>query len=234
MQVLKRMWHKWENGRYVARARAAGNVIEVDPEDVGRVRIKVKGTGNRIRIGALRPGNGIVKLSLCANGCEVTIGAGLAVSRRLDVLMGQDHPNFGAVTGCRLSVGERTSVESAEILLFNSNATVSVGADCMIAYDVTIHHTDAHPIYDLETGALANPVGDLRVGDHVWIGARATLLKNCSVADGCIVGWGSVVTGRFEEPNVALAGNPARVVSKPGRKLDWKPGDPAYTANRRK
>lgn len=233
MRAVRRFWRWLGNTRKIARARACGNVIEIDSEDIPRVRIRISGSGNVIRIGKLAPGDGLVKLSLCAQDSSVILSEGVSVSDRLDVLVGQDHPNFGRLSGCRLSVGRNTSFESASVILFNSHASVDIGDDCMFAYDIVIHHTDAHPIYDLDTGKLANPVGELRIGNHVWVGARATILKNSVVPDGCIVGWGSVVAGRFPDPNVAIGGNPARVVSRPGRKLAWKPGDPAYTANDR-
>ena len=42
--------------------------------------------------------------------------------------------------------------------------------------------------------------------------------KNVSIADNSIVGWGSIVTRRFDEPNVVIAGIPARIVK---RGIDW-------------
>ena len=50
------------------------------------------------------------------------------------------------------------------------------------------------------------------IGRHVWVGAGATILKNAVVADECIIGWGSVVSGRFGDSHSVLAGNPARKV----------------------
>lgn len=219
------------NRRRNARARACGNEISVDPKDVWRVDIKVRGTGNVIRIGKLRPGRGRLKISLCANGSSVTIGKGVAIADRLDILVGQDHPNFGAVSGSGVSVGEGSGFESTGIILFNSHAHVSIGRDCMFAYDIVVHNSDAHPIYDLSTGELVNFVSDLRIGDNVWVGARTTILKNVRIPDGCIIGWGSVVTGRFETDHAVIAGNPARIL--PGKRVGWKRTDPRFIANER-
>ena len=68
-----------------------------------------------------------------------------------------------------------------------------------------------HGIFDLATGERINLARDVMIGDHVWIGASARLLKGAAIGNGSIVGANSVVTGRFPE-NVALAGNPARIV----------------------
>jgi acetyltransferase-like isoleucine patch superfamily enzyme len=51
------------------------------------------------------------------------------------------------------------------------------------------------------------------LGDDVWIGARATLLKGTRIGSGAIVGAGAVVD--FEvPPGAVVAGNPARIVRR--------------------
>ena len=42
--------------------------------------------------------------------------------------------------------------------------------------------------------------------------------KNTKISDDSIIGWGSIVTKKFEEPNVVLAGNPAKIVK---RGINW-------------
>jgi bifunctional N-acetylglucosamine-1-phosphate-uridyltransferase/glucosamine-1-phosphate-acetyltransferase GlmU-like protein len=36
-----------------------------------------------------------------------------------------------------------------------------------------------------------------QIGDNVWVGTRAVILKGSRVADGCIVGAGSLIAGKF-------------------------------------
>lgn len=55
------------------------------------------------------------------------------------------------------------------------------------------------------------------IGDDVWIGARALILRGVTVGDGAIVGAGAVVTK--DVPSFAIvAGNPAKIIKwrKPG------------------
>lgn len=54
----------------------------------------------------------------------------------------------------------------------------------------------------------------LTIGNHVWLGEKVTILKKAKIPDGCIVGTCSVVTRRFEEDNVLIAGNPAEIRKK--------------------
>ena len=66
---------------------------------------------------------------------------------------------------------------------------VAIGRDCMIGWDVLIMDTDQHPLPG--RGLDNRPV---RIGDGVWIGARATILKGVTIGDGAIVGACAVVT----------------------------------------
>jgi acetyltransferase-like isoleucine patch superfamily enzyme len=80
-----------------------------------------------------------------------------------------------------------------------------VGADCAISWDVTITDSDEHWQHHVE---MVQPV---RIGDHVWIGARAAVLKGVTIGDGAIVAAGAVVVD--DVPAGALAaGVPARIV----------------------
>ena len=49
------------------------------------------------------------------------------------------------------------------------------------------------------------------IGNDVWIGHRVTILPGVHIADGCVIGAGSVVT-KDTLPYSVVAGNPARVI----------------------
>lgn len=217
------------NGRRLSRAIAAGNEITLCRQDLARIKLKIRGKGNVIRIGRLHPGAGTITISLFADNSRIEIGEGLSVSRELSINMGQNHPNFGRVVSSSVRIGEETSLESVDIGILNSRAHVEIGPRCMFSFGITLYQTDAHPIYELGTDRILNRVGTMKIGEHVWIGAQATLLKNVQIADGSLVGWGSVVSGRFETPHVIIAGNPARQI--PNRQIDWSHGDPRYITN---
>lgn len=216
--------------RRLARLRQENEIVLAD-EDLPRVKLRIAGSGNRIQIGKLKPGSGELLVDICGTDCEVTLGEGIAIGDSLDIVVGQDHPNFGEVRACRVSIGADTSFGSASLVSYNSNSSIAIGEKCMVAFAVNIYNTDAHPIVDAATGKILNNPKDLVIGNHVWIGAHATILKNTHIADDSIVGWGSVVAGVFTRPNVAICGNPARIVTREGRAIDWKIHDPVYILN---
>lgn len=96
---------------------------------------------------------------------------------------------------------------------------IHVGRDCLFSSEIHITTGDSHSILDLSKGIRVNPSRAIYIGDHVWIGKRAILLKGSHIADHSVVGAGSVVTSQHRESSCALAGNPARVI-KTG--VDWE------------
>ena len=54
-------------------------------------------------------------------------------------------------------------------------------------------------------------IGEVVIGNDVWIGAGAKVLMNCHIGDGAIIGSNAVVTGDIP-PNAIAVGVPARVI----------------------
>lgn len=101
----------------------------------------------------------------------------------------------------------------------------SFGVNCMVPYDlkigkdvmmgpevIIIGANHAFTRCDLPMrlqGAMAT--APVRIGNDVWIGARAIILPGLSIGEGAIIGAGAVVT-KDVPPYAICAGNPARVI----------------------
>ncbi len=72
--------------------------------------------------------------------------------------------------------------------------SVRIGRDCAISWDVLITDADWHYFID-SRGFRKKDTAPVVIGDHVWIGARATILKGTTIGAGAVVGAHSVVTG---------------------------------------
>ena len=190
------------------------NSIELYPPDLGKIKIRIKGSNNVVRIGKLGAVPGRIDIRICGDNNEVTLGTGLQVSQFLNIAIGADCANFGAVSKVKVSVGDGTGFESTKLQTYNSNSSITIGDGCMFSFGIQVYNTDAHAILDAQTGTVINKVRNLTIGNHVWVGANVTIMKNVTIADDCVIGWGSVVSGKFTEPNCILAGNPARIIKQ--------------------
>ena len=139
---------------------------------------------------------------------DVTFGAGVRVVQPVNL--------YGCRIGADSFVGPFTEIQkNVEIgarCKIQSHAficeLVTIGDDCFIGHGAVF-------INDLF--AAGGPAGGDRskwkpthIGNRVSIGSNATILP-VSIADGTVIGAGSVVTRNITKPGV-YAGNPARLI----------------------
>ncbi len=109
-----------------------------------------------------------------------------------------------------ITIREGTTIEEAHIACTEPNGKIVIAEDCMLANGIQIRNGDSHPIIDATTNERLNPARDVMIGKHVWIAARALVLKGVHIGEGSVIGTGSVVTR--DVPSYSLvAGNPAKV-----------------------
>ncbi len=112
-----------------------------------------------------------------------------------------------------LAIGDGTFIGHG--CSFAAADSVAIGRHCLLAAGVRVADFDGHPV-DAERRRAGEPTppGGIRavvIGDDVWIGARAIILKGVTIGDRSIVGAGAVVA-KDVPPDVVVAGNPTRVV----------------------
>lgn len=57
------------------------------------------------------------------------------------------------------------------------------------------------------------------VKNHVWIGAKSTILKGTKIVDGSVIGAGSLCTGLLSDEKSIYAGQPAKLIKK---NINWE------------
>lgn len=144
--------------------------------------------------------------------CHLLVGQSSIVGSRLAF----DRP------GARITIGARTFIGKSLIV---ASKEVSIGDDVLISWGVTIvdhasHSIDAaereHDVINWGGGSKdwSNvPSAPVRIGNKVWVGFGAALLKGITIGEGAVIGAHAVVT-RDVEPWTVVAGNPARIIKQ--------------------
>lgn len=96
-------------------------------------------------------------------------------------------------------------------------SVIEIGEDCLFSSNIAFRTGDSHSVLDLN-GVRINPSKKIVIGNHVWIGQNCFIGKGSEVPDNSIVGACAVVTKKFNKTNVAIAGNPAKIIKE---NIDW-------------
>lgn len=125
--------------------------------------------------------------------------------------------NFTVYSGCRITIKEnaKLSVKSGYINfngVINCAKEISIGNDVAIANGVIIRDNDGHVVGKSES------VKPISIGNHVWIGTNAIILKGVNIGNNVVIGAGAVVTKDVPDNSVAV-GNLAKIIRE---NINWR------------
>lgn len=113
----------------------------------------------------------------------------------------------------KIIIGDNVSISSDTIIY--SDKEITIGNDTMIAaqcYIIDCDHGMSKGIPMREQGLIPKKI---IIGQDVWIGAGAKILKGVELNDGVVIGAGSVVTSKLKTEKYEIyAGVPARKISE--------------------
>ena len=117
--------------------------------------------------------------------------------------------------GATLTIGRNVGMSSSAIV---THQQIEIGDNVIMGGGVCIYDTDFHsiePAYrkDPKMDRQMRKCAKVTVGNNVFIGAHATLLKGVTIGENSIIGACSVVTHNVPS-NEIWAGNPARFIKQ--------------------
>ena len=141
---------------------------------------------------------------------------GLGPKIRCDgkLVVGKDLTLRSIAYPIEISVGAEAEVVIGDAVFINTGVIIAaekkihIGNETIIGDQVIIYDSDWHGFDGNDVKSV--PV---EIGNHVWIGARALILKGVRIGDNSIVAAGSVVTKNVEDAAI-VAGNPAKFIRK--------------------
>ena len=147
---------------------------------------------------------------LCVKKCYLSVGDKSSL-----VFRGR----FALSQGSCLKVSNGATMICGDKVTFNVRARilcsykVEIGNNVRLGWDCTVKDADGHAISD-EDGKIINNARPVIVGSNVWAGAEVALLKGAVIPNGCVVGFRSVVTKKYEQENAIIAGAPAKILKE--------------------
>jgi acetyltransferase-like isoleucine patch superfamily enzyme len=158
-------------------------------------------------------------------GAELTIGDNVTIkSSFLSNLVGLYSKTIivTRAPGAYIRIGNNVGMSGVTIY---ARRGIEIGENTAIGGNTKILDNDFHPIEaETRNKLLADknggdsdlvPAKPIKIGKNCFIGCNAIILKGTELGDGCVVGAGAVVSGKFEA-NSVIVGNPARCIRKVG------------------
>lgn len=154
--------------------------------------------------------------------------SGLRVSNSLPFIMG-DHIEM--VFGKNVTVVGRLSIFANKVneqpkfyvgddtnlgwnLTINCGEFIYIGDRCKIASDVSISDNNGHSLHPNKRDEMLTPADfkAVLIGNDVWIGAGARILRGVTIGSGSIIGAGAVVSRKYIPRNSIVFGNPCKII----------------------
>jgi len=163
--------------------------------------------------GALRIGLGSFGLSSEDDTSVVRVREGAAF--RCEGVVSLQRGIRVVVDSGTLTIGHGTNVNGIGTKILCAQE-ITIGRDCTFSWDVQLLDNDFHAI--TVEGVEQSSVAPVRIGDRVWVGTRAIVLKGVTIGDGAVVAAGAVVT-KDVPAGAVVGGMPAKVI---GRADSWQ------------
>jgi len=115
--------------------------------------------------------------------------------------------------GGEIIIGNNVGISGSTIYSLDE---IDIGNNTVIGANSKIIDNDFHPLDPLdrvEDDRDKIKSKKISIGENVFIGTNSIILKGTELKDNCVVGAGSVVSGKFSK-NSIIGGNPAKVIGK--------------------
>lgn len=109
-------------------------------------------------------------------------------------------------------IGENNYINGTLNLILSEEKHIFIGKNSIFSFGIWVRMADPHLIYDVDTKQRLNFTESIFLGDHVWVGQDALLLKGTQMGSGSIVGAKSLVSNKKISSNTIWGGNPAKEI----------------------
>jgi len=186
----------------------SSNKISIGSSILKKCEFHISGNGNEVVISDL---NSLINCRIIIRGNNNKIYIGNNNRLNETELWIEDNNNA-------INIGDKNVVAGSVQIAVIEGTSVDIGNDCLFSKDISIRTGDSHSILDSTSGKRINFSKSIKIGNHIWFGYRAIILKGVEILDDSVIASSAVVTKTFGEKGIAIGGNPARILS---RNISW-------------
>lgn len=122
---------------------------------------------------------------------------------------------------CKVIIGIKSTFGGVRIVNVGKDNTINIGKNCMFSDHIEIWASDTHTIYDNNENQI-NPEKPINIGNHVWVGSRAMILKGVVIGDDAIIGMGTLVTKNVRSNSISVGVPNKEIENNVNWGLDYK------------
>lgn len=133
---------------------------------------------------------------------DIDLSAKIIIKKNSKMFLGEsvhirDHAIVKCSKGAEILIGSHTSIGRNNNIVAHSR--IEIGNYCDLGPNVCIYDHDHD--YKVVDGLKAEKytVNPIIIGNNVWIGANATILRGSIIGDNCVIGAGTVIKGCIEK-----------------------------------
>lgn len=113
-----------------------------------------------------------------------------------------------------ISIGDKSGMNKNSFI--SCYDKIEIGNFFTAGWNVNIRDSDGHIV--VKDGAEKPYYSAISIGDYVWIGAHADVLKGVTIGNHCVVAYRSLVVKSMKDDNLLIGGCPAKVLQNG---IDW-------------
>jgi acetyltransferase-like isoleucine patch superfamily enzyme len=154
---------------------------------------------NQLSLSEAASGN--VTIGFRGKNSKVRIGS-ITATQNLSIVASGDN--------CELTIGDATTFVKCYVEI-GAYGLIQIGSDCMFSYDIALHQSDQHLIFDMTSRKRINKSKNITIGNQVWVGRHSMILGGFKIGDGSVIGARTTSSSTFGK-NQIVAGSPAKII----------------------
>ncbi len=110
-------------------------------------------------------------------------------------------------------IGKNNYINGTLNMVLSEEKHIFIGSNNLFSFGIWLRVADPHLVYSIDSKERLNLSKSIFLGDHVWVGQAAMLLKGTEIHSGSIIGAMALVANKKISSNTSWGGNPAKQIS---------------------